>query len=491
MQVLNNAQILAWDKYTISQEPIADIDLMERASLTFVEAFVALIQQQDFLSPIISIYCGQGNNGGDGLAIARLLFEKGYEVRVILLAIKPKGTESFEINLGRVKQLNISINYLKAANDLESLAASDIIIDAMIGLGIDKPLQGLPFEVVQYLNQQVAFKVAVDLPTPYLLVHYTFTFQVLKTSLLFQETGANAGKIKVLPIGLHPAYLRTLAIGNSFFNSFSPNNFPIESQFNMKWQKGHALLVGGSYGMIGAIILSSKAAISAFCGMVSVYVPNHANSIVQTAFPEALVQTDPEENYISYIPIPENCKAIGIGPGLGRVPETQNALIDFLKRCEKPLVIDADALNLLANVFRLEPNFTLPKSCILTPHAKEFDRLFGKSENSTERLQKQRDFSKKLEVIIVLKGAYTSITDTVGNCWFNTNGHPLLATAGSGDVLTGIITSLLANGETPILAARKGVYFHSQAAQQLAQKGFKQILASNLINELPMLERIH
>jgi NAD(P)H-hydrate epimerase len=243
--------------------------------------------------------------------------------------------------------------------------------------------------------------------------------------------------------------------------------------------------------MIGAIILSSKAALSAFCGMVSVYVPKHANSIVQIAFPEALVQTDPEENFISYIPIPESCKAIGIGPGLGRAPETQIALIDFLKRCEKPLVIDADALNLLANIFRLEPNFKLPNSCILTPHSKEFDRLFGKSESSQERLEKQRDFSKKLEVIIVLKGAYTSITDTEGNCWFNTNGHPLLTTAGSGDVLTGIITSLLSKGETPILAARKGVYLHAQAAQQLALKGYKQIVASHLIQELPLIERIH
>lgn len=490
MQVLNNAQILAWDKYTISHEPIADIDLMERTSQTFVEAFLALIHQQEFVSPTISIYCGQGNNGGDGLAIARLLFAKGFKVCIIILATKPKGTESFEINLGRVNQLNISISYLKAANDLECLAPSDIIIDAIIGLGINKPLQGLPFEVVQYLNQLAAFKVAVDLPTPNLKVHFTFTFQVLKTSLLFQETAANAGQIKVLPIGLHPSYLKTLPIGNDFFNDFSAKANPIQNQFDMKWQKGHALLLGGSYGMIGSIILASKAALSSFCGMVSVYLPKHANSIVQTAFPEVLVQTDPEEDYITQFPNIQSYHAIGIGPGLGRAPATQNALIDFLKSCNIPLVIDADALNLLANIFKSEPNFVLPKSCILTPHVKEFDRIFGKSENSEVRLKKQRDLSKKLAIIIVLKGAYTSITDTEGNCWFNTNGHPLMATAGSGDVLTGIITSLLAKGETPLLAARKGVYFHSQAAQQLAQKGFKQILASNIIKELQLIERI-
>ncbi len=490
MQVLSNAQILAWDAYTISHEPILSIDLMERASHAFVQEFIKLLLPQKELQPRIGVFCGQGNNGGDGLAIARLLHQQGVSVQVVLLKLKSQGTPEQEINLKRIQELSIPIIWLENEQTLNSIPYFDYIIEALFGIGINKPLQGLALQTLTYLNSLPAIKVAVDVPSPQLKVAFTFTFEVLKYSLLFAETGANAGKVKVIPIGLHPRYLSTLEKGDSFFNTFETPNHSINSQFAMKWEKGHALLIGGSLGMIGAITLSSKAALSSFCGMVSVYVPKHANNIIQIGFPEALVQTDPHDNIITCFPSTKAYKAIGIGPGLGRDPETQNALKDFLLHCDKPLLIDADALNLLANIFQVEPNFVLPNNCILTPHQKEFDRLFGTSENGVERLQKQRAFSKKLGIVIVLKGAYTSISDANGICYFNTNGHPLLATAGSGDVLTGIITALLASGETPIIAARKGVFLHAQAAQQLAQKGHRQIIASTLISELGFLAPI-
>lgn len=253
---------------------------------------------------------------------------------------------------------------------------------------------------------------------------------------------------------------------------------PIQANTH-KGTQGHALLIGGSYGKIGAVCLASKAALKTGCGLVTAFLPKCGYTILQTAIPEVMVITDAQENYLSKIDFVIKPQAIGIGPGIGQEPATQNALHDFLKSNTKPLVVDADAINILAK----NPSWMhlLPTKTILTPHQKELERLIGAWENEVQKMQMVVDFSVAHEVIIVLKGAPTRIVD--GEIIYeNTTGNAALATAGSGDVLTGMITSLLAQSYEPIDAAILGVYLHGKTADiALPETGQQSFIASDII----------
>lgn len=489
--LLSNKEIQEWDKYTISHEPIASIDLMERAAVAFVKQLLLLMQEKELSFPSIYIFCGQGNNGGDGLAIARMLAAKGFAIKVFVLNLKPKGSPDFEINLERLRSLHLPVQQIATTKDIPQIPNEAMVIEALFGTGLNKPIHTLASVLIEELNKENLFRIAVDVPTTGFKANYTFTFEVFKASFLFPESGADTGEVKVLSIGLHPGFLEQLEDTQQYFNSFEPNKFDLPSRFNMKWQKGHALIVAGSYGMMGAAILSAKATLYAGCGMVTVYVPKVGYTILQSAFPEALVQTDESLTEIRSLPNTQKYDALGIGMGLGLHPYTVAAIEREVPKQTLPLLIDADALNAIASLWQQGKTFTFPKQCIITPHAKEFDRLFGKSLNSEARLAKQIEMSKALEINIVLKGVYTSISDATGRVWFNLNGFPLLATAGSGDVLSGIITSYLAQGKSPILAARMGVYQHANAAQKLATKGIKNASAAMLIDALTYLEPVH
>jgi hydroxyethylthiazole kinase-like uncharacterized protein yjeF len=489
--VLSNLQIREWDKYTISHEPIASIDLMERAAVAFVKQLLLLMQEKEISLPHIYIFCGQGNNGGDGLAIARLLAAKGFSVKVFVLNLKTKGSPDFELNLERTMALHLSVQQITTIEDIPQIPNEALVIEALFGTGLNNSINSLASALIETLNQEKVFRIAVDMPTAGFKANYTFTFEVFKASFLFPETGVDTGEIKVLSIGLHPGFLEQLEDTQQYFNSFEPIKFEVISRFNMKWQKGHALIVAGSYGMMGAAILSAKASLYAGCGMVTVYIPKVGYTILQSTIPEALVQTDEALTEIKNLPNTQKYNALGIGMGMGLHPYTVAAIEREVPKQTLPLLLDADALNAIASLWQQGKTFTFPKQSIITPHAKEFDRLFGKSLNSEARLAKQIEMSKALEIIIVLKGTHTSISDTTGGVWFNLNGHPLLATAGSGDVLSGIITSYLAQGKSPILAARMGVYQHANAAQYLAAKGIINASAAMLIDALPYLEPVH
>ena len=246
--------------------------------------------------------------------------------------------------------------------------------------------------------------------------------------------------------------------------------------------QGHALLIGGSYGKIGAITLASRAALQSGCGLVTALVPKCGYEILQIANSEVMVLTDTNENYLSEIAFCLVPDAIGIGSGLGQEAATQKAFHKFLSTTTKPLVVDADALNILAQ----NPTWItlLPPESVLTPHPKELERLIGKWQSHEEKLTKTMAFAKQYQIIMVLKGAPTQIV--FGNDFYeNTTGNPALATAGSGDVLTGIITSLLAQSYAPIDAAILGVYLHGLTADiALPKTGYQSFIASTIIKYL-------
>jgi ADP-dependent NAD(P)H-hydrate dehydratase len=246
--------------------------------------------------------------------------------------------------------------------------------------------------------------------------------------------------------------------------------------------QGHALLIGGSYGKIGSITLASRAALQTGCGLVTVFVPKCGYEIIQIANPEVMVLTDVNDKYLSNIQFQLEPNAIGIGPGLGQESATQKAFHEFLINATKPLVVDADALNILAQ----NPSWLalLPAESILTPHPKELERLIGKWQSHEEKVSKTKAFAQLYQIIVVLKGAPTQIL--FGHDFYeNTTGNPALATAGSGDVLTGMITSLLAQSYAPIDAAILGVYLHGLTADiALPKTGYQSFIASTIINYL-------
>ncbi|OYU95136.1 MAG: bifunctional ADP-dependent NAD(P)H-hydrate dehydratase/NAD(P)H-hydrate epimerase [Bacteroidetes bacterium B1(2017)] len=498
--ILSSSQIKQWDNYTIEQDSLTRLGLMERAATRCYHALISQLELENTSlgSKTFMVFCGQGNNGGDGLVIARHLKNAGYTVQLHLLSLKEIGSEDFELNLVRCKAIGIEPNFIQSESDFPSISKSEIVIDALFGTGLNAELSGLSLALVQHINVSNANIISIDLPSGLfadidssctqnlqnvIYATNTYSFELPKSSFLFAETAKCVGDFYLVNIDLSPSFLTTL--NNPWFWLNKLNVEPkSSSKFSYKWQKGHALLIGGSYGKIGAVILSAKAALRAGCGLISTFVPSVGYSIIQTAFPEAMIETDVEPNEIRNFPSIEKYSAIGIGPGLGTHSGTCKAFEKWISQLDKPCVIDADALNIYAKILSENSSFAFPKYAILTPHAKEFDRLFGAQPNSYERLLKGIEMAKKHSLIIVLKGAHTQIISPKGEVFFNATGNVLLATAGSGDVLTGIITSYLAQGYSPIDAALKGVFTHGHLADSLKNKGHKNCIASDFIEEL-------
>lgn len=470
-------QIQAWDQYTIQNEPIASIDLMERASLAFVDWFVSNFNKPDS----IGIYCGPGNNGGDGYAVGRLLLAEGFKVQ--LFSIGKHRSEDGEINFGRVS------DHVKSVNDISDLESDfDILIDGIFGSGLSRPVEGLFAEVISELNNARAIKVSIDIPSgmfgdainsqgAIFNADYTGTFQIPKRSMLMPESADHCRSFTVLDIGLHTEYDPEC---NWFYVKESENHE--RTRFSHKGSFGKALIIAGSTGKMGACILASRAALRSGCGLLVSYIPAEGNEILQIAVPEAMTITDSNPDFITNIPDLGGYSAIGIGPGLGTNNKTGEAVKKLLKENKLPIVIDADALNLIAE-HRMQD--LLSNLCVLTPHPKEFERLFGRTENSFDAISVQRKEAQNLNCTIIRKGAYTSIAATDGKIYFNSTGNSGMATAGSGDVLTGVITALLAQGLIPLEAAIHGVYQHGLAGDHACEeRGEENMISGDIIDHL-------
>ncbi len=494
MKILTSQQIREADAYTIEHKPISSIDLMERASRACAEWLLEKIDKDKKFV----IYCGMGNNGGDGLAIARMLADEEIEVEVNLVKHSDRRSEDFTINLKRLQeQGRVSIHDINASNDLKKVSANSILIDAMLGSGLSKSVAGLIGDVVHHINHSGVMIVAVDIPTglfgennstndtkSIVKADVTLTFQLPKLAMMFPENHEYVGYWQVLPIGLHADFLEKVKTPNHYLlgEDVKPG-IKERSKFSHKGTFGHALLLSGSYGKMGAAVLAARAGLKTGAGLLTVHVPKCGYEILQTALPEAMVSIDEEKSAISEHPKLDTYSAIGIGPGIGTSDETANALKQLIQNTNAPIVFDADAINILAENKTWIP--FIKQGSIFTPHPKEFERLIGKSNNSYERLQMQREFAAKYGVYVILKGAHTSIACPDGNCYFNSTGNPGMAKGGSGDVLTGIILGLLAQGYSSKEAALIGVFLHGLAGDIAKEKhGEQAMLSSDIINEI-------
>lgn len=496
LKILTTSQIRELDAHTIRYEPIASVDLMERAC----NAFSSWFSERFFPGYKVGIICGTGNNGGDGLGIARLLNEQGYDVKVWIVRGSMPESEDFKINLKRIGGKIQCFEILSEA-DQNLFSDCSVLIDAIFGSGLSRPAEGVYAHAIRCMNRTNAIRIAVDMPSGLMAdkssageivqAHHTVSFQLPKLSFLFPQNSPYVGTWHVVNIGLNKKFIAEAASGYSVVEQEDIiSRLKSRSKFDHKGSFGHALLIAGSHGKMGAAVLASRAALRSGIGLLTVHVPECGYEIMQTSVPEAMVSVDEQENIYSSTPDTKIFSAIGIGPGLGQDQKTVTGLTTLLETANKPMVLDADALNILSSNRALI--HLLPENTILTPHPKEFERLAGNWKDDFERLKKQIDFSVKTGTIVLLKGAHSSISTPEGSVYFNNTGNPGMATGGSGDVLTGIITGLLAQGYSGLDSALIGCWVHGLAGDKAAAHiGQISMTASDITAYLPDAFRIY
>ncbi|MCC2546058.1 NAD(P)H-hydrate dehydratase [Hymenobacter sp. BT175] len=499
MQILSAAQTRLADQATIEEEGIASIDLMERAAQAFTTWLTA--RQTPAEAGEILICCGPGNNGGDGLAVARRLHGASYAVRVALLPAERRSTD-FETNHKRLPEA-IPAQELNAGS-LPLIQPGTLVVDALFGTGITRPLDGLAAAVVEHINQAGARVVSIDMPSglltdspqpsdsPIIRARHTVSFELPKLAFLLPQNARYVGQWHLAPISLSRTFLKqAVADMHLVEDALLAGRLPRRATFAHKGTFGHALLVAGSYGKMGAAVLAAGACLRSGVGLLTVAAPKAGYDTLQSQVPEAMCRTDRDKDHISELPDLRPYSAVGIGPGLGQHDDTRAALEELLCTVLKlPLVLDADALNLLgANRGLLD---LLPPRCLLTPHPREFERLTEPARDDYHRLELLRAFCAQYDCYVILKGAHSCLGTPEGTLYFNSTGNPGMATGGSGDVLTGVLTALLAQGLTPLDAALLGMYAHGRAGDRAAaQTGQIGLIAGDLVQHIgPALEEL-
>ena len=489
------------DAYTIEHEPIADIDLMERAAGKCADWLIENIPY----GHKIMVFCGSGNNGGDGLAIARLLLYTRYQVEVFPLARPDQMSPSCRINYQRLEEnhpdcIIRQISSIDIEKDLTFPETDEktVVIDAIFGSGLTRLPEGRIARVIDRINESKAVVVAIDLPSglfcdesirgegnpSVIQADYTLTFSPPKLAFFFPENDKFVGDWKLLDIGLSANFLKAVPVCNFMVEAGDVMQIlKKRNKFAHKGNFGHALLVCGSTGKMGAAVLAAKACMRSGTGLATVHIPASGAAILQTAVPEAMLSIDPDGDNFTDVPDLSHFSAIAAGPGIGTGNRTSQALKLLIQQSPVPLIFDADAINILAE------NKTwlafIPKGSVFTPHPKEFERLVGKSANDFERNALQREFSCKNRCYVVLKGAHSAIATPDGSCFFNTTGNPGMATGGSGDVLTGIIAGLMAQGYTSLESCIFGVFIHGLAGDfAMTDLGLESLIASDIIENL-------
>ncbi|MDT0676888.1 NAD(P)H-hydrate dehydratase [Autumnicola musiva] len=478
MKIFSASQLKEADEITIKNQNITSEELMERAATT---VFHEIHRRLQGAAISVKIFCGIGNNGGDGLAISRMLIEHGYQVKVFIVNYSEKRSEDFLANYDRIK--NVTRQWpelIKKEEDFPDLNKGEFVIDAIFGIGLNRPIEGWMARLINHINNSDAFVLAVDMPSglfpdripgkndAVINADFTLTFQSPKLVFFLPQTMDFVGDMQVLDIGLDQNYLAETTTDIQLIRKAEAHQLYNPRKKNShKGSYGHALTIGGSYGKIGSILLTSTAVLRTGAGLCTVFVPKCGYNVIQTGLPEAMVITDENFEMLTNIKTGLDADVICFGVGIGTSEETVGAFKELLENTTKPMLIDADGLNILSkNNDLLE---LLPENSVLTPHPKELQRLIGEWNDDFQKIDMVRKFCRQYKLIIVLKGAYTFTFDE-NNMYINTTGNPGMATAGSGDVLSGVITSLLSQKYDPLIAAVLGVYLHGRSGDIYAEE---------------------
>lgn len=503
MKILSAEKIREADAYTIKHEPIKSIDLMERAgSLCFDWLYHAapnlfpesITEEKDW---VFYVVCGVGNNGGDGLVIARLLQRNGYNVEVVVVHISDKPSKDFATNIDKLGKGKKSVTHIRKEKDVVDFPDDAIIIDCIFGTGLNRPVEGIALQVVEKINTCRSTVVSIDMPSGLydgdnskndvagiIRSDYILTFQAPKLSFFLAENAGVVGQVEILDIGLHPDFMESV---EADYHYFTPSEAAAMQKqrplFSHKGTYGHALIIAGAYGKWGAAILSAKACMRSGAGLVTSHIGKAGADLILQAMPEIMISADESETKLTKLPELAPYNAIGIGPGIGKAEETVRALKFLIQESKVPLVLDADALNILSD----NPTWLafLPKGSILTPHPGEFARLAGHKLSHFDSIERQREISRKHGVYILLKGAHSSLSFPDGRVLINSSGNPGMASGGMGDALTGIITGLLASGYNPLEAAALAMFVHGKAGDlALKKQSVESLVASDLIKNI-------
>lgn len=497
MKIFTGTQIAELDKYTIEHEPIASLDLMERAARAITGEITKEFKQDTH----ITVFAGSGNNGGDALAVARMLAERGYDVEAFLFNVMGHISDECKANRDRLTATSKLKNFVEVTTNFEppKLEEGTVVIDGLFGSGLSKPLSGGFASLVRYINQSPATVVSIDMPSGLLTednsdnsrqniirADITLTIQQKKLAMLLADTQRFFGEIKVIDIGLSREFIETAETRFSTIEEkYVVSILPKRDDFANKGSMGTAVIIAGSYGMAGASVLTTKACLRSGVGKAIAVIPGNNYNIMQTAVPEAVVRIDNDNMCFTEAVNVEKADALAIGPGLGCSEETAIALLTQIRRAQCPIVADADALNILGSHRAWMQQ--LPEGIILTPHPREFERLAGTSfSDDYERLAEASDMATKYSIFIILKGHFSALCLPDGHVLFNTTGNSGMATAGSGDVLTGIITALLARGCNQQDACAAAMYIHGLAGDIAAEAlGKESMTAGDIIRFLP------
>ena len=495
MKILNAAQIRELDAFTIRNEPVSSLDLMERAARKCYD----WIRRHMKKKQEVKIFCGMGNNGGDGLVIGRLLAGAGYHVSIFKLRHSDQPSEDFAANEKRLEgMVNATLTEIHEADDLPALSADDLVVDAILGSGLTRPLEGMLAKAVQHINGSGAVVVAIDFPTglfcednrsndPKRIVQadYTLSFQLPKLAFMFSSNEKYLGSWYLIDIGLHPDAIKKAETKYHYLQASDIRSlYRPRRKFAHKGHFGHAYLMAGSYGKAGAAVLAAGSAIRSGAGLLTVHIPGCAYEVLQSGVPEAMCVPDEHPHILSGVGNIEGFNAVGVGPGIGTHDQTARALKVLIQNTTVPMVLDADALNILAD------NLTwcgfLPKGSVFTPHPGEFDRLAGKTTDDHDRLEKAIELAHRFQVHIILKGAHTVVVSPDGRCFFNSTGNPGMATGGSGDVLTGMVLGWLAQNYSTLHSCLMAVYLHGRAGDLArVRSGDEGLVATDIITHLP------
>jgi NAD(P)H-hydrate epimerase len=494
MKILSASQIRIADNLSMESEPISSINLMERASLRFTQWFTGRF---DSTCPVV-VFAGAGNNGGDALAVSRMLIERQFRVRVYLVKSSDSLSVDCSINFERLK--NYSVPLIVDSGDeglFPEFSSEDIIIDGIFGTGLNRPVEGFVASLIRHINKKASCVVSIDIPSglfgednrlnnpeSIIRAHYTGRFETPLLSFFISGNEKYTGQWEIIPIGIQSNILDSFESNYSTIESDTVRKLIIpRNKYSHKGTYGHALLIAGHYGMMGAAVLCARACLRGGVGLVTSCVPRLGCEIIQTSVPEALVLIDKSDEAFSEVPELDSFQAIGCGPGIGQSDPTAAVLHQLILASKVPLVLDADALNILAE--HKEWLEHLPKGTVITPHPREFDRLAGDSEDMYSRHLKQIEFAGRFNIIVVLKGANTIISTPGGKSYINTTGNPGMATGGTGDVLTGLLVSLLAQGYTSLNASIVAVFIHGLAGDlALESSSMEAILAGDVIEHL-------
>lgn len=499
LKILSSEQIRNADRATIEREPIESVDLMERAASACADW---LTERYDTERPFI-IMAGVGNNGGDALVIARKLLEKKYQVRTYVVRYSENFSTDLQVNFDRLTHLGHEVSYILEEDQIPAITSETVVVDGLFGSGLNRPAEGLAATCIEQINASIADVISIDIPsgmfgdqlTPsdsaVISATATLSFEVPKLSFMMPGADEWTGTWEIIPIGLDPVYLSEAETDYyliDHLNDFAP--FFIREKFDHKGTFGHTLVMAGSHGKMGAAVLCTRATLRSGSGLVTAYVPHVGYGIMQSSVPEAMCLEDDFDEVLGTVPVKLNYTTVAIGPGLGRAKKTRRMLKRLCQEYRNPIILDADALNLIAEAG--DGRDWIPKNSILTPHIGEFERLFGRSENELDRLQKLRKYAQDWKVFILLKGAHSALAAPNGAIYFNNTGNPGMAKGGSGDVLTGIIAGMLAQTGDPLTASVCGMFIHGKAGDLAAEsKGMHGMLAGDIADQIGIAMRQH